>query len=132
VVLPDISHDRPDDSDQDVPAVGERLAREQAIRQIGRRRRFRFWAVMGTLFMILLTVIWAFTQYHNAGGWPTNGFSQSNSGWGYPNVWNPWIIWPAIVWVLAMAGYGWFVYGNKPVSEGEIKREIERQASQRR
>jgi hypothetical protein len=31
------------------------------------------------------------------------------------------------------AGPGsWFVYGNKPVSESEIKREIERQAGQRR
>ena len=126
-MLPGISHDRPDDSELDVPSTGEQLARQQAIRQIGRRRRFRFWAMMGTLFMILLTVSWAFSQYQNAGGWPTSGFSQSNSGWGYPNVWNPWIIWPAIVWVLATGGYAWFVYGNKPVPESEIKREIERQ-----
>ena len=83
-MLPKISHDRPDDSDLDVPVISEQLARRQAIQQIGRRRRFRFWAVMGTLFMILLTVSWAFSEYHNAGGWPTNGFSQSNSGWGHP------------------------------------------------
>ncbi len=126
-MLPDISHDRPGDSDLDVPVTSEQLARQQAIRQIGRRRRFRFWAVMGTLFMILLPVAWAFSQYHYAGGWPTNGFSQSDSGWGYPNVWNPWIIWPAIVWVLATAGYAWVVYGDKPISEGEVKREIDRQ-----
>ena len=131
-MLPDISHDRPGDSDQDVPTVGEQLARQQAIRQIRRRRRFRFWARMGTLFMILLTVAWAVSQYHTAGGWPTSGFSQSNSGWGHPNVWNPWIIWPAIVWVLATAGYARFVYGNKPVSESAINREIKRQAGQRR
>jgi hypothetical protein len=43
-----------------------------------------------------------------------------------------WIIWPAIVWVLATAGYGWFVSGTKPVSESKIKREMERQAGQRR
>ena len=131
-MLPDISQDGPRDSDQDVPVTGDRVAREQAIKQIGRRRRFRVWAVLGTLLMILLTVTWVVTQYHQAGGWPTSGFSQSNSGWGYPHVWNPWIIWPAIVWVLAMAGYAWFVYGNKPVSESEIKREMERQAGRRR
>jgi hypothetical protein len=131
-MLPNISRDRPDDSDLDVPVTSEQLARRQAIQQIGRRRRFRFWAVMGTLFMILLTVSWAFSEFHNAGGWPTSGFSQSNSGWGHPNVWNPWIIYPAIVWVLATAGYAWFVYRNKPVPESEIKREIERQAGQRR
>jgi hypothetical protein len=130
-MLPDISHDRPDDSDLHVLLPGEQLAREQAIKQIGRRRRFWFWAVLGTLLMLLLTVIWAVTQYHTAGGWPTHGFTQSS--WPpVPNVWNGWIIWPAMVWVLATAGYAWFVFGNKPVSESEIKREIERQAGQRR
>jgi hypothetical protein len=131
-MLPDISHDSPDDGDLDASVTSEQLARQEAIRQIGRRFRFRFWAMAGALFMILLTVIWAFSNYYNAGGWPTNGFSQSNSGWGHPGVWNPWIIYPAIVWVLATAGYAWFVYGNKPVSESEIKREVERQAGQRR
>jgi hypothetical protein len=130
-MLPDISHDRPDDSDLHVLLPGEQLAREQAIKQIGRRRRFWFWAVLGTLLMLLLTVIWAFTQYHTAGGWPTHGFTQSS--WPpIPHVWNGWIIWPALVWVLATASYAWFVFGNKPVSEREIKREIERQAGQRR
>jgi len=131
-MLPDISHDRPDDKDLHVPVASEQLAREQAIKQIGRRRRFWFWAMLGTLVMIVVTVSWAVSQYHTAGGWPTSGFSQSNSGWGHPNVWNPWIIWPAIVWVLATAGYARFVYGNKPVSESAINREIKRQAGQRR
>jgi len=130
-MLPDISHDKPHDSDQNAPVADEQLAREQAIRQIGRRRRFWFWAVLGTLVMAVVTVIWAVTQYHTAGGWPTHGFTQSS--WPViPNVWNGWIIWPAIVWLLAMAGYAWFVFGNKPVSESEIKREMEHQAGQRR
>jgi len=130
-MLPDISHDKPHDSDQNAPVADEQLAREQAIRQIGRRRRFWFWAVLGTLVMAVVTVIWAVTQYHTAVGWPTHGFTQSS--WPViPNVWNGWIIWPAIVWLRAMAGYAWFVFGNKPVSESEIKREMEHQAGQRR
>jgi hypothetical protein len=130
-MLPDISHDRPHDSDQNAPVADEQLAREQAIRQIGRRRRFWFWAVLGTVVMAVVTVSWAVTQYHTAGGWPTRGFTQSS--WPViPNVWNDWIIWPAIVWLLAMAGYAWFVFGNKPVSESEIKREMEHQAGQQR
>jgi hypothetical protein len=120
-VLPGISHDRPDDSDLDVPSAGEQLARAQAIKQIGRRRRFWFWAMLGALFMVLLTVIWAVAQYHTAGGWPP-----------VPNVWNGWIIWPAMVWALATAGYAWFVFGNRPVPESEIKREMQRQAGLRR
>ena len=46
VMLPDISRDRPHDSDQDAPVASEQLAREQAIKQTGRRRRFWFWAVL--------------------------------------------------------------------------------------
>ncbi len=122
---------QPGNSGADAPVTCEQFAREQAIRQIGRRRRFWFWAVMGTLLMIVVTVSWAFSEYHNAGGWPTHGFTQS-SGPPVPNVWNDWIIWPAMVWVLATAGYAWFVSGRKPVSESKVKREMERQADQRR
>jgi hypothetical protein len=127
-MLPNISHDREDGSDLDVPVAGEQPTRQQAIRQIERRRRFKMRATMGTLLMIVVTVIWAFSEYHNAGGWPTSGFSQSS---GIPNVWNYWIIYPAIAWILLTAGDAWHVYGRKPITEAEIKREIDRQADQR-
>jgi hypothetical protein len=125
-VLPAICHDGPGDGDRGVP-----VARWQATRQIGRRRRFWFWAVMGALVMIVVMVSWAFSKYHNAGGWPTRGFSPSS--WPpIPNVWNDWIIWPAIVWVLATSGYAWLVFGREPASAREIKREMGRQAGRRR
>ncbi len=127
-MLHDISHDRPTGGDPNVPADRDQFARQQAIRQIERRRRFRIRASVGTLGMIILAVIWAFAEYHNAGGWPTSGFSQSS---GIPKVWNYWIIYPAIAWLLITAADAWFVYGHKPVSESEIQREIERQAGQR-
>jgi hypothetical protein len=73
--------------------------------------------------------IWATSEYHNAGGWPTQGFSQSS---GIHDVWNIWIIYPLIALVLATAGHAWFVYGRKPISESEVEREIERQADHRR
>ena len=82
--------------------------------------------------MIVLTVSWVFAEYHNAGGWPTHGLSQSSSGWGHPNVWNPWIIWPTMVWVLWTAGDAWWTFGRKPISDSEIQREIDRQAGQPR
>jgi len=43
-------------------------------------------------------------------------------------VWNFWIIYPVGAWLFLTAAHAWLVYGNKPVSESEIKREIERQA----
>jgi hypothetical protein len=67
-------------------------------------------------------------EYHNAGGWPTRGFSQSS---GIHDVWNYWIIYPAIAWVLLTAGDAWWTFGRKPVSEAEIKHEMDRQAGQR-
>jgi len=128
-MLHHISHDRPGDSGPDVPADSGQLARQQAIQQIERRRRFWIRATVGTLGMILLVIIWALTEYHNAGGWPTSGFSQSS---GIHDVWNYWIIYPAIAWVLLTAADAWWVFGRKPISENEIKREIERQAGPRR
>jgi hypothetical protein len=42
-------------------------------------------------------------------------------------VWNYWIIYPFIGWVLLTAAGGCFAYLRKPISESEIRREIERQ-----
>ena len=85
-------------------------------------------AALGTLGLVILVIIWAFAEYHNAGGWPTKGFSQSS---GVPNVWNYWIIYPAIAWVVFVAADALIVFRSKPISESEIKREIERQAGSR-
>ncbi len=115
----------------DIPTTstdGEELARRQAIKEIGRRRHFRIHAATTAIGMILLVVIWATSEYHNAGGWPAHGFSQSS---GIHDVWNYWIVYPIIGLTLLLAGRGWSVYGQKPISEREIKRELERQAGTR-
>ena len=124
----DISQETPADSGRDAPATGEQSARREAIKQIERRRHFWARAAIGTLIMVILVIIWAFAEYHNAGGWPTKGFSQSS---GIPNVWNYWIIYPAIAWVVLMAADAFLVFRARPISETEIKRETERQARPR-
>jgi hypothetical protein len=75
--------------------------------------------------MLFLVAIWAIAEYYNAGGWPTDGFSQSS---GIHDVWNFWIIYPLGAWVFLTAAGGLTVYLRKPISESEIKHEIERQA----
>ena len=127
MMVHDISHDKPAGSDLKASATTAQLARQQAIQQIQRRRRFRIRVTTGTLGVMILAIIWALTEYHNAGGWPANGFSQSS---GIPNVWNYWIIYPAIAWVLATAADAWWVFGHKPITEDQIKHEMERQAGQ--
>ena len=118
----------PTDTDSDATTDRERLARQQAIKQIERRRHFHIWAVVSAIGMAILVAIWAISEYHNAGGWPTNGFSQSS---GIHDVWNSWIVYPIGAWVLLLGGHAWFVYGHKPISETEIQREIERQTRTR-
>lgn len=104
---------------------GEQVAREEAVRQIRRRRHFHLELIVGTIGMALLVLIWATTEYHNAGGWPSQGFSQSS---GIHDVWNYWIIYPIGAWILILAGRAWWVYrGHKPITERDIEREIERQ-----
>jgi hypothetical protein len=127
-MLHDTSRDRREDSGSDASVTSEQLARREAIKQIELKRRFWIRAAVGTVAMVLLAVIWAISEYNNAGGWPTQGFSESS---GIPNVWNLWIIYPAIVWVFLTAAGGLTVYLRKPISESEIKRELDRQAGRR-
>jgi len=52
--------------------------------------------------MLILVIIWAMSEYHNAGGWcqrPTQGFSQSS---GIHDMWNYWIVYPLGAWVLIL------------------------------
>ena len=121
-MLPDISHDPPGGTR--ARDAGDSLTRQQAIKQIERKRRFWIGAAMGTLAMAVLTLIWAMSEYHNAGGWPADGFSQSS---GIPNVWNYWIMYPAIAWVFLTVAGGLSVYLRKPISERDIRHEMERQ-----
>jgi hypothetical protein len=110
------------------PANGEELARQKAIKQIQRKRQFYFDVMTSAIVMVLVAVIWATTEYNNAGGWPTNGFSQSSS---IHDVWNIWIIYPFMAWVLFVAVRTWAYYKGTSISESEIRREMERQASTR-
>ena len=123
--MPKIIDSPPAGTGPTAPAGSEQLVRQQAIKQIERRRRFWISTVAGAIGMMLLVVIWAMSEYHNAGGLPTHGFSQSS---GIHDVWNFWIIYPLIAWVFVTAASAWFVFGRKPISESEIQREIERRA----
>ena len=108
-----------------LPADTGELVRQQAIKHIERRRHFRIHAAATAIGIFILVVIWALSEYHNAGGWPTGGFSQ---GSGTHDVWNFWIVYPVGGLVLILAARAWSVYRNKPITEHEIEREIERQA----
>jgi hypothetical protein len=123
--MSNIIHNPPADIGSNAATGSAQIARQQAIKQIERRQHFRIALVTSGIGVMILVVIWALSEYHNAGGWPTHGFSQSS---GIHDVWNYWIVYPLGAWVLIMAAHGWFVYGHKSISESDIKREMERQA----
>lgn len=106
-----------------VDSSDEQQVRELAVKQIERRRRFRIRAFSAAAASIVLVVIWAISEYNNAGGWPTGGFSQSS---GIPHVWNYWIIYPIIGIGLVLAIDAWNTYARKPITETEIRREMDR------
>jgi 2TM domain len=107
----------------------EEAARQRAIKRIEAKRHFHIEMVVAVLAVVLLVVTWATSEFHNAGGWPTQGFSQSS---GIHDVWNYWIVYPVIGIALILGGRAWFVYRkNGPPSEGEIKREIQREKGDR-
>ena len=97
--------------------------REQAIQRIERRRHFRIELAVSSAGLILVAVVWIISEYHNARGWPTRGFSQSS---GAHDVWNVWFVYPLVVWILFVAARAWVTYGRRPISEADIQREIER------
>jgi len=120
----DHERDSPEGAEPKPGTGGNDLARQQAIKQIERRRHFHIELAVACIAIVVLAVIWATSEYHNAGGWPTHGFSQSS---GIHDVWNIWIIYPVIGIALILGARAWFTYGRRPISEREIQREIDRQ-----
>ena len=106
-----------------VEGRGDAEVRELAVKQIERKRRFEMRAFAAAVLSAFLVVVWAVSEYNNAGGWPTNGFSNSSS---IPHVWNDWIIYPLIGIGLCVAIDAWNTYRRKPITEAEIRREMDR------
>jgi hypothetical protein len=110
------------------PGPDEASVRQQAIKQIERRRHFHIEVVVSAVALAFLIMIWATSEYHNAGGWPSQGFSQSS---GIHDVWNYWIVYPVGGILLFLAARAWFVYGHRPITEHDITQEMERQSGKR-
>jgi len=123
--MTNIVNERAADSGSPVPSDTEQHAREQAIKQIERRRRYWINTAIFTLGMLVIVAIWAITEYHNAGGWPTHGFARSS---GIHDVWNSWVVYPAMAWAFLTATISLGVHPHRPVPESQIRREVARHA----
>ena len=83
----------------------ETTPRETAVRRLEARRGFRNHVAIYIIVNALLVVIWAAT------------------GAGYF-----WPIWPIAGWGIGLAFNAWAVYFERPITEDEIRREMERSA----
>lgn len=81
----------------------EQELREQAIARLKKKRDFRAHVFIYVAVNAMLVVIWAVTG---------SGFF--------------WPIFPILGWGVGVAANAWDVYGRKPISEDEIRRETER------
>ena len=94
--------------------------RELALDWIRRRRNFVAHVIAHVTGTLILVVVWATTEYQNAGGWPT-GFRTGREN----HDWDPWILYPVIAGTLALAVHAWLAFFRRPVTEDEIARELE-------
>jgi hypothetical protein len=81
----------------------EQELRERAVQRLKKKRDFQTHVLMYVAVNALLVAIWAFT------------------GAGYF-----WPIFPILGWGIAVVANAWDVYGRRPISEDEIRREADR------
>ena len=83
------------------------VLREQAFRQVKKRRDFR-----GHVFAFLVVniVLW--------GAWSINGIASDS--------WDPWPLWVTLLWGLGLTLNAWDVYFRRPITEQDISREMDR------
>ncbi len=106
--------------------VADEELREVARKQVDRVRRLKMHVAAYVVGLILLTPVWALTQ------WATSGaFERWSTDHSQPGDWEPWIAYVALGWGLVVAIIALKTYFGRPTSEAEIDREIERMRSRR-
>ena len=87
------------------PAQNEDDLRKQAHERIKRRREFWAHAAVYVIVNAALVVIWAVTKENHDNFWP---------------------IWIMGFWGIGLAGDAWRTFGQKPITEADIDREVEK------
>ncbi|MGZ4481371.1 MAG: 2TM domain-containing protein [Gaiellales bacterium] len=96
-------------SSDEVVADSPEVLREQALRRVKKRRDFHAHLFAYGAVNTLLWGIWAFI-----------GVTSDS--------WNPWPLWVTLAWGLGVMFNAWDVYARRPITEEEIRREMDRLA----
>jgi hypothetical protein len=91
----------------EVLGTSPEVLREQALRRLTKRRELKTHAVVFTLVNLTVWGIWAAIA------------ATSGSSW-------PWPVFLTLFWGIGLAMNAWDVYFRKPITEQELRREIDR------
>jgi hypothetical protein len=94
--------------------------RAWARKHVERVRRLKRDVAVFVLAMAALTGVWALVE------WNDNGAFERFSGGNNPGDWEPWILYVALIWGFFVALDALKVHFDRPTTEAEIDREIER------
>ncbi len=120
--MPD--HEQPTQPElQVVDERDDQQVRQMAIKEIEQERSFHKHVVEYAVISVVLVIAWVISEYNNADGWPSKGFSESS---GTPHVWNIWIVYPVVVLGALLAIEAWKTYRKRPITEQEVRRHMDR------
>lgn len=105
----------------------DKALRKLAIKHLENVRKFKLYLSVYVISMIVLAPIWVITQYDQADGWLEHLSSRSR----YQGDWDPWLIWVGLIGAFIVAIAGYRAYFDRPETEADIQREVERLKAKR-
>jgi len=105
---------------QPTTSMREDELREWARKHVERVRKLKLNVAAYLLGMVVLTAVWALVE------WQDNGAFERFSGGNNPGDWEPWILYPALIWGFFVAIDVLKTYFDRPTTEAEIDREVTR------
>ena len=100
--------------------VSETEMRKWVRQHVDRVRKLKLHVATFVIVMLVLTPAWALIE------WQDNGGFERWSNKSQPGDWEPWILYVALVWGLILALEALKVHFDRPTTEAEIDREVER------
>ena len=94
--------------------------RTWARRHVERVHRLKRDVAVFMLGMVALSAVWALVQ------WQDNGAFEHFSDGDNPGDWEPWILYVVVIWGFFLAVAALKTYFDRPTTEAEIDRQIER------
>ena len=94
--------------------------RAWARKHVERVRKLKRDVAVFVLGMTALTALWAVIE------WQENGAFERFSSQGNPGDWEPWIVYVALVWGFLLGLDALKTYFDRPATEADVERELER------